>query len=197
MKALYLVLSALISLPALAFADERCEKIMIGTYYVVPYSEPSGIHVLAIELLSDDPMNGKPNFRVEKRGDELVHTGGASGRAFDTEGGDNFADDDNFFNGVLGNGTTACGYEIDNSGGIKVFYADLKKADSKKVKKLYDYFTETWTRLSDSDYESRFITKVPTRKMTLKAFTNTTYFMYQKYSDGIGGAALLVPLEKK
>ena len=196
MRALYLLLSVLISLPTLTFAKESCEKRMTGTYYAVPYSEPSGIHAVAISLLSDDPMNGKPNAYVEKRGDQLVHTGAVSKITFDTSGYD-FAKNDNLFNKIAGNGATECGYLITGSSGIKVLYANLKKVDSKKVRELYDYFMEVWTRGSRIVDESRFITKVSTRKMTLEAFTNTTYFLYQEYSDGIVGVALLVPLEKK
>jgi|GEM_PF-3409029 len=177
-------------------AEDVCEERMIGTYYAVPYSEPSGIHLLAIELLSDDPMNGKPSAYVEKQGNELVHRGAVSGRVFDISGY-NFSEDKNLFNSIAGNGTTECGYRISDANKIKVFYADLKKANRAKVKELYDYFMKNWTLVGRDANESRFITKVSPRKMTLKAFTNTTYFLYQEYSDGIVGVALLVPLEKK
>ena len=201
MRALYLVLSVLISLPTSTFADEHCKKILTGTYYAAPYSEPIGIHAAAIHLLSDDPMNGKPSYHVEKRGDRLVHIGAITGKIFETEEGYNFVGDDNLFNKIAGNGTTACGYmivsnAITDSDKRRVLYVDLKKANTEKVKEIYDYLMEIWTLVGD-DAESRFITKVPTRKMTLEAFTNTTHFMYQEFRDGIAGFALLVPLEKE
>ena len=191
-----LVLSMMLSLPTLVFAKENCEKKMLGSYYVVPYSEPSGIHMTAINLISDDPMNGKPVFRVEKRGGELVHIGSVSGNVFDTDS-DDMAEDNNLFNGILGSGTTRCGYEVDGNSDIKVFYVDLKKADKKKVKELYGYAMEIWERSSSHADTSRFRTKVAKRKMTLKEFTNTSYFLYNLYSDGTIGVAFLVPLEKK
>ena len=72
-----------------------------------------------------------------------------------------------------------------------------KKRTVKRSKKLYGHFMEVWALLSNSGHESRFTTKVPTRKMTLKAFTNTSCFLYKEHSDGVAGAALLVPFEKK
>lgn len=187
-------LFTLVLLPSFAFAKDDCEKIMAGTYYVTPYSEPSGIHHIAIELLNDDPMNGKPVFHVEKKGAELVHIGATSGKAFGIEVID--ADDKNIFNQEAGRDITKCGYEIEGSD-IKVLYVDLKKADKEQVKELYDYFTEIWSRFGRVSGDSRFLTKVPTRKMTLKAFTKTKYFLYNEYSDGVIGIGLLVPLEKR
>lgn len=171
---------------------QGCED-MLGTYRIIPFSEPVGLARASKELLTSAPL-GTPFFKVERLNNQIWHKGLIRGNKYPVT----LIDANKISRTTLGLDTIGnadlCYYVLNKE--VKIFKVDLTKLNKQQLSILYDYISKGWR---DDPLDKAIDNPVTNEsyKFDLESLRKIKYFFTISYSEiGVGGFVFIFPLQK-
>lgn len=171
---------------------QKCED-MLGTYRIIPFSEPEGLARASKELLTSAPL-GTPFFKVERLNNQVWHKGLIRGNKYPVT----LIEADKTSRTTLDLNITGnadlCYYELNKE--FKIFKVDLTKLNKQQLSILYEYILKGW---GDEPFEPAIDNPVIKESylFNLESLRKINYFFTIRYSEiGVGGFVFILPLQK-